>query len=206
MSSNWKDILKTQLDLESMNAELDTNHQTISANIDKILKSNRYQTKPEKKSNISSVSETYSNHKDKYYDNDDTYNETYENELDVAIKPISFENDDIILETNSSKSPQSKGMTKRNSIVENSPTDLELPKAPDAQSRFLKAKVKMLEKQVSDHTEIRKQLNEQVSDLQKQLKLEKDETKLLRKRYFNHLFQVLFLPCVLCIQSFLVRN
>ena len=40
----------------------------------------------------------------------------------------------------------------------------------------------MLEKQLEDATEMRKHLNDQVTDLQKQLKLEREENKKMKKR------------------------
>lgn len=45
-----------------------------------------------------------------------------------------------------------------------------------------RAKVKMLEKQLDDATEIRKHLNDQITDLQKQLKVEREENKKMKKR------------------------
>lgn len=51
--------------------------------------------------------------------------------------------------------------------------------------RYQKAKVKMLEKQVEDFGEIRRQLTEQVNDLQRQLKVEKEDNKQLKKRSVN---------------------
>jgi hypothetical protein len=56
------------------------------------------------------------------------------------------------------------------------------PKAPDATARYQKARLKLLEKQLEDNQELRKQLNDAVMDLQKQLKNERDENKKLKKR------------------------
>jgi hypothetical protein len=52
----------------------------------------------------------------------------------------------------------------------------------DTQLRFLTAKVKMLTKQLDDTNELRREFSEQCSDLQKQLKNEREENKNLKKR------------------------
>eukprot|EP01035_Chromulina_nebulosa_P019194 gene19194-25040_t len=57
-----------------------------------------------------------------------------------------------------------------------------LPKAPETASRLMKAKIKMLEKQLEDSSQIRKHMNDQIVDLQRQIKVEKEETKQLKKR------------------------
>jgi len=48
--------------------------------------------------------------------------------------------------------------------------------------RFQKAKLKVLTKQVEDGVELRRQLQEQVNDLQRQLKSEREENKRVKKR------------------------
>lgn len=48
--------------------------------------------------------------------------------------------------------------------------------------RFAKARVRVLEKQVEDGKQLRQQLLDQVHDIQKQLKNERDENKKLKKR------------------------
>lgn len=49
--------------------------------------------------------------------------------------------------------------------------------------RIQKARLKALTKQLEDSKDLRKQLMDQVNDLQKQLKNERDDNKQLRKRY-----------------------
>ena len=66
---------------------------------------------------------------------------------------------------------------------------------PDSQARFLQAKVKMLTKQNEDNTELRRELKEQCSDLQRQLKTEREENKNLKKRC------VILIPFVIIIIS-----
>jgi hypothetical protein len=56
------------------------------------------------------------------------------------------------------------------------------PRAPDTSARYQKAKLKMLTKQLEDSLELRKQLTETVTDLQRQLKNEREENKKNRKR------------------------
>jgi len=48
--------------------------------------------------------------------------------------------------------------------------------------RFAKARIRVLEKQVEDGKQLRQQLLDQVHDIQKQLKNERDENKKLKKR------------------------
>ena len=54
--------------------------------------------------------------------------------------------------------------------------------APDTAVRYQKARLKMLSKQLEDSVEMRKQLTETVNDLQKQIRVEREENKKQRKR------------------------
>lgn len=56
-------------------------------------------------------------------------------------------------------------------------------KAPDAAMRYQKAKLKMQAKQLEELQEIRRRMSEQVDDLQRQLKNEREENKKHKKRY-----------------------
>jgi hypothetical protein len=56
------------------------------------------------------------------------------------------------------------------------------PRAPMATERFLKAKVKMLTKQAEENTESRKELTERLSEVQREIKFEREEKKKLAKR------------------------
>jgi len=58
----------------------------------------------------------------------------------------------------------------------------EIPKAPQAAHRYLTSKVKTLTKQVEDGVALRRQLSDQMADLQRQLKTERDENKRVKKR------------------------
>lgn len=53
-------------------------------------------------------------------------------------------------------------------------------------------RLKMLNKQVEDGQELRKQLTESVNDLQRQLKNEREENKKSKKRYVDEVKQELF--------------
>jgi hypothetical protein len=55
-------------------------------------------------------------------------------------------------------------------------------RAPETQARLQKAKIKMLEQQATDLMESKKQMADQVADLQRQIKIEKEDNKLMRKR------------------------
>lgn len=60
--------------------------------------------------------------------------------------------------------------------------DKSLKGAPDTNARIQKARLKGLTKQLEDSKDLRKQLQDQISDLQKQLKCERDENKMMKKR------------------------
>lgn len=54
--------------------------------------------------------------------------------------------------------------------------------AGEAGDRYAKAKVTMLQRQVTEATEVRKKLDEQMKDLQKQLRMEREENRSLNQR------------------------
>jgi len=68
------------------------------------------------------------------------------------------------------------------SLVGGLPDDGATPKAPVAQERYQKAKIRMLTQQVEESKSVRKKMMEQANDLQRQLKFEREETRKLRKR------------------------
>ena len=63
-----------------------------------------------------------------------------------------------------------------------SPESTVAPKEGVAAARYLKAREKMLSKQVEDMAELKVHLSEQVNDLQRQLKTEREENKNMKKR------------------------
>ena len=58
------------------------------------------------------------------------------------------------------------------------------------ESRFVKAKLKLLTKQLEDGVELRLKMEEQSKDLQRQLKTEREENKRLNKRYIIELLSL----------------
>ena len=68
------------------------------------------------------------------------------------------------------------------SSMDGLPEDGTTPKAPVAQERYQKAKIRMLTQQVEESKSVHKKMMEQANDLQRQLKFEREETKKLRKR------------------------
>mmetsp|Transcript_20401 Transcript_20401/g.18538 ORF Transcript_20401/g.18538 Transcript_20401/m.18538 type:complete len:332 (-) Transcript_20401:111-1106(-) len=175
-NSNWRDVLKAQYadleQLEEMDKELKINEQTITANIDKILKNKRplssnYNKRysENERSNITEnilISSDIDNRQD-FMTNANL--PSYQNDSEELLV-----NDDINNDTDN---------------IQANPAPISpeiLPKAPETASRLMKAKIKMLEKQLEDSNQIRKHMNDQIIDLQRQIKVEKEETKQLKKR------------------------
>jgi hypothetical protein len=156
-----------------MDSELNINQQAITANIDKILsrKSNSYRSTSRQSRTLSST-EAESRYPREHFSAEESslppdYDQKATTQLDEA---------DNLEEIIPPKSPEFRAR------AISSPSEADLPRAPETQVRYFKAKLKMLEKQLEESLEARKGLNNQVSELQKSLKLEKDETKQLKKR------------------------
>lgn len=162
--------------LEAMDAQLNVDQESITANIDKILKrkSPSYRTSSRQRS----VSEARRNDEAEEPMPAPVPMRYESSHSNMKAQSMYQADDDEEVNTIPPKSPDMRA--RATSVT--GPIEPELPRAPETQVRYFKAKVKVLEKQVEDFSEIRKQLNDQVSDLQKQLKAEKDETKLLKKR------------------------
>ena len=180
-NSDWKSVLKSQHDdlerLAAMDAALD--EEKITKNIDSILK--KPVNSVSRVSNIPRASPTTSRKHDSVIGEN--------NKVDLSFGSDNS-NDNIIYSTNSSRQIRNRPnsgnkITSKDtmSIDPGSPGSSTLtPREPLANAKYLKAREKLLQKQVEDGVEIRKHLNEQVSDLQKQLKVERDENKNLKKR------------------------
>ena len=93
------------------------------------------------------------------------------------------ENDDNLLFLKDKVSPsRPKSAPKaRLSDQPSSPTSV-VPSAPDAKLKYMKTREKVLSKQVEDANELRKAMNEQIFDLQRQLKVTQEDNKNLKKR------------------------
>lgn len=188
-SSNWRDVLKSQysdLDkLEEMDKEL--NDLGINASIDKMLK------KPTS-FRVSKNGPLVDSGKNSSLPSSD-----YEIEPEPAPLPIPTAFEDIpssvrnfrstnetnlssprnILDGDELQPLQSPTKSKKDPVVmEESP----LPKAPENQIRYFRAKVKMLEQQLEGMNENKRQMNDQIAELNSKLKTEKEDNKLLKKR------------------------
>jgi hypothetical protein len=108
----------------------------------------------------------------------------------LATVPIAidgaFESDLKISSSSSSSSRPQSARSVGGGGVPAGPGSPETPRTTtlDNNARLQKAKVKMLEKQLEDGVEMRKHLNDQITDLQKQLKTEREENKKMKKRCF----------------------
>ncbi len=178
--SDWKSVLKSQHDdlerLAAMDAALDD--EKITKNIDSILKKPVNYTS--RVSNIPRASPNTSRKQDNII--------SESNKIDISFG--SDNSNDNIYTSNSTRQSRNRPSSGNKiiskdtmSIDPGSPGSSTLtPREPLANAKYLKAREKLLQKQVEDGLEIRKHLNEQVSDLQKQLKVERDENKNLKKR------------------------
>jgi hypothetical protein len=191
---DWQDLLRAQHGdlekLEAMDAEL--NDEKISADIDKVLKkgsttlglySRRPQSRNEDMVPPSPPPKPATPPVPPAYDE-------LENDIGFTSRPVSRTS------SKPTSRPTSRLRTNRESdglaapLSARSPRGPDgaadspgaTPQAPDATIRYQKARLKMLTKQIEDGQELRKQLNEAINDLQKQLKNERDENKKLKKR------------------------
>lgn len=190
--SNWRTLLQSQYDDISdtkvsnmMLDQLQLNEEEITANIDKLLKKKtiypsvvdqtayklKESNETEKQTDILEnwdipISDANSNSKGR---------SASSSRINSRRKTTSF----IMKESPAAVSPRSL-----ESDALETPSLSELPKtSTDTQLKFFKAKVKTLEKQVDDLNNLKKNFNETIGDLQKQLKVEKEETKQLKKRF-----------------------
>ena len=198
---DWREILKAQYaeveQLEAIDKELNIDQQQITANIDKILKK-----KP-------TSAATYGTQKFNRSITGTNNNRITKNEIDISDnepepiqpsfypEPYPYEQRyeqpmSVPAYQSPNKSPKPINTDDNNhSPGLGSPTDELLPKAPETTNRYQKAKIKMLEKQVEDSLKLRTHTNEQLVDLQKQVKYEHEENKQLKKRFVLHLISEL---------------
>lgn len=187
-SSNWKEILRAQHEelgrLEEMDAALNENK--VTADIDKILMrktslglssralKSSYQEE-EFKENPDDCDEVLTNPKNKMNDAYITTNSQHYDDTESA--PLSARSNVT------PRSPRSaRNKAESSGSLKSISAEVAVDGAPNTQARFQQAKLKMLSKQVEDSAEIRKQLNDQIADIQKQLKIEREENKNLKKR------------------------
>eukprot|EP00602_Paraphysomonas_sp_CaronLab_P004795 CAMPEP_0185023840 /NCGR_PEP_ID=MMETSP1103-20130426/6467_1 /TAXON_ID=36769 /ORGANISM="Paraphysomonas bandaiensis, Strain Caron Lab Isolate" /LENGTH=335 /DNA_ID=CAMNT_0027556607 /DNA_START=66 /DNA_END=1070 /DNA_ORIENTATION=+ len=184
--SNWKEILRHQEEdlhrMEQMDAALNEDEEGLDYDINAILKGKTsISTNHRSRSTSDMVPDSPKlSARDKTHSrrgssrpSDDIQEGLYDMHLD----DVSYE-DPPLLSSRSEKSMASPSSSSR-------PTGsgrTNSPHAPDTAARIQKAKLKALTKQLEDSKDMRKKLMEQVNDLQRQLKSERDENKLLNKR------------------------
>ena len=134
-----------------------------SGSVGKIMHSN---SPDQKKSNIDSLAY------DHLYNDDNT---------DVVISQQEEESYNPLANSSTKKSQSNFDEDQLSSPSKVTEEDI----APETNDRFLKAKLKVLTRELAETTEVKSKLYETNKDLQKQLKLEREETKRLQKRIQN---------------------
>ena len=188
LQGDWKDVLQAQRaeieQLEAMDSAL--NDDRITADIDKALKKTSrvgsYGLKP-------AVPVVPSAGIDEDDDDDDLQ---YRRRPPVPSTRVSSapntgrrdSNSGAADTVDSARSPLSArgGLPIRRGVSDVDLEDEQDGGAPDTAVRYQKARLKMLSKQLEDSVEMRKQLTETVNDLQKQIRVEREENKKQRKR------------------------
>lgn len=177
MSNDWKNVLKTQHnELKSIQKMDSINDSRVNSDIEKLL------SRPNSSRNVFSAVKAAaappppapSTPK-----NEDSYPPAvdYESEEDPHYGDIYGA--EVISPSPTKKS--SKPLM-QNPLAGPSVTGPDPNKAPEAADRFARAKVNMLTKQLEEGLELRRKMEEQNRDLQRQLKTERDENKGLNKR------------------------
>jgi len=171
-TTDWRSIIRSQHDdLQKLEAEDKMlNDEIISKDIDQVLKK---PTSYSMKNDLSLLKDRGPGNAKK----------------DNFSLNISIEKDSAVPLTGRSGSGQARPrssaaapLSSRDDSEPMSPESTVAPKESVAAARYLKAREKMLSKQVEDMSELKVHLNEQVSDLQRQLKTEREENKNLKKR------------------------
>jgi hypothetical protein len=193
--SNWREIIKAQEDelkrMEEMDAALNEDQEDLDLNIKAIFKGSRI---------TAATSRANSTGKSSGYDHAGINEEnlTKKSHQSERSNPVSssqkhqkvssritsayVENDNEDDEDEPEPLPTSRS---EHSILSPSAAalkNLDAKQAPDTTARIQKARLKGLTKQLEESKELRKQLMEQMNDLQRQLKSERDDNKQLRKR------------------------
>lgn len=110
---------------------------------------------------------------------------SYREEVSLpSYRAIDDEDDNALFikgKISSPKRPNSAPKTRGGIDQPGSPNTI-APAAPDAKLKYMKTREKVLSKQLEDANELRKGMNEQILDLQRQLKVTQEENKNLKKR------------------------
>jgi hypothetical protein len=173
---SWLALMKSQQQdlqrLELLDAELNENQEHLDSDINNILKKPKSYSIFSKRDNTRQT-HNYNTGNDKEDDEDDNEYQNHDDDINQNERSSSAPPPPYNERRDSKSSPRSSPRIDDDSIM---------PKAPEAASRFLKSKVNILNKQVEDGVELRKQLIDQVNDLQKQLKSEREENKRMKKK------------------------
>lgn len=151
MSSNWRNVLEEQqkdLDrLKALDEELNDEAENLESDISKALKPSSRNEATKAVRAVASARQAA---------------EASENSLNIAV--------DESMSGVTSPAGQNLDSFTESSTVADLPTDA-TPKAPAAEARYQKAKIKMLTQQLEESKGLRKKLTEQTNDLQRQLKV-----------------------------------
>jgi len=159
MSESWLSAEKKEFDrLQAMDAALDEDQ--IAADIDKILSQKRNKSVGDTKQQKSEVVAASARQISDDLDGEDAH----------------FSDDNNVSKEYSSREYGG------NNAQSNQLASPEIERAPETADRYTKAKVSFMTKQLSDATEIRTRLEEQVRDLQRQLKTSREDNSSLKKR------------------------
>lgn len=165
MSGGWKEVLQQQQnELERLEA-LDSELNTQNTDIDKFLKRPKSASKlPARQKLAESNSRRMS-----------------ESELKtIMITALDVDPPDNELQTNSMSELEAHLDFKSIAPTEDDAT--RAAKAPETTIRYQKARINILMKQVDDAQQLKKQMSEQISELQKSVKVEREDNKSLKKR------------------------
>jgi hypothetical protein len=191
--ANWREIIKAQENelkrMEEMDAALNEDQEDLDMNIKAIFKGSRITSAASRAASTGagriSVSDGGGLSGEKPMSKAERSNPIFLNQkpLKISSQISSAEYDENEEDENDlDHIPTSRS---ERSILSPSATalkHLDTKQAPDTTARIQKARLKGLTKQLEESKELRKQLMEQMNDLQRQLKSEREDNKQLRKR------------------------
>ena len=201
--SNWQDVLKSQNEdlkrLEAMDAEMNEDVLGLDADISSVMRKTSISTLAKGGAGVSSSSRTSSAPVGSVFHQRDTTTQISDmyDEENIGDEEIGFPNGEdsgnsLAQESNADDIQEIEmyldGLDQR---PKSSPTQSKspagsltgtTPKAPAANLRFQNAKLKVLTKQLDDEKQLRQKMTEQINDLQRQLKTEREDSKNHKKR------------------------
>ena len=177
---SWKEVLKSQNDdlahLQAVNAQLTAEEVDLDTELSNVMKRSMKVQPPPKPSIVQSIRESSSSGRP------DSLNLRLGKENDgIRSAAFGLGADSAVSEVTPNAGGRRPDPEDDDSGVGESPRGA-TPRAPAATERYQKAKIKMLTQQVNEGQELRKKVAEQLSDVQRQLQHEREDSKKLRKR------------------------